>query len=500
MTYRPRTSPLKHQLIARKRRRSIPTDPSDEDVFAWLMDMGTGKSWVMLDEFGDRENARDLQDMLIVAPAGSYKNWYEDKSDLQQSEINKHLSEDMRERLVVAGWVSGGGAETKRSIERLMRVTDPRRPRALFVNVEALSTVQKVRTLCAEFVRQRRAIMGVDESTTIKGHRSERSKAVRLIGEGAAARRIMTGLPTPRSPLDLYAQYEFLDWRILGHRSYRNFMHRYAVTKSTDFGGKLRRPTEIVVGYRNVAELHDLIAPYSYRVLKKDCLDLPPKVYAPFREVEMTKEQRRAYSELLEYATTQLDSGEHVTAEMTMQQVMKRHQVLCGYVKDENGVTHEIPTKRPDSLVELLGEHEGKAIIWAPYDFCIRAISDRLGKEFGPRSYARFWGGNRSTRGEEERRFLGDPDCRFMVATPGAGGRGNTWTVANLVVYYASLDNLEHRDQSEDRPHRHGQTESVLYVDMVVRGTVEERIVKSLRKKIDIAAAITGDGPRAWLI
>jgi SNF2 family DNA or RNA helicase len=125
---------------------------------------------------------------------------------------------------------------------------------------------------------------------------------------------------------------------------------------------------------------------------------------------------------------------------------------------------------------------------------------ERLTKEYGPQSVAQFHGKNAATRGEEEYRFLNDPECKYMVATQGAGMRGNTWTVADLAVYYSNNHDLEQRDQSEDRIHRIGQTNPVTIVDLVTQGTREWKVIQSLRKKIDLATMINREGYREWLI
>ncbi len=169
-------------------------------------------------------------------------------------------------------------------------------------------------------------------------------------------------------------------------------------------------------------------------------------------------------------------------------------------VDDEERVLHEVPERRTDALVELLNEHAGKAIVWCPWHPALNRIVARLSKEFGPKSVAQFHGRNVRDRDAEERRFLSDPECLYMVATPGAGGKGNTWVVADLVVYYANNYDLEQRDQSEDRAHRVGQTRRVTYVDLIAQGTIENKVVQNLRKKIDLATAINGEQRREWLI
>jgi hypothetical protein len=492
--YNSPTKPMKHQKLALHASDQKPPTPSSEDVFAYLMEQGTGKSKVLLDEWGEGTMNGGPLDLLITAPSGSIRNWYEDKSEIQRSELNVHLDKGLRERMMVAAW-DKNTARGRDVLAHMLRTQDPSRPRALFVNIEALSTDTGAREVCMEFLQQRIGYMGVDESTRIKGHKSNRTKTVWAIGQEAATRRILTGLVSPRSPMDLYAQFYFLDWKIIGQRNYHSYLRRYAVLKRQSFGG---RTFDQIVGYQNLEELGERIRPYSYRVLKKDCLDLEEKTYS-IRDVEQTPEQRRIYKELRANATATIGDS-HVTTTMVIQQMMRMHTVNMGFVKDEVGETHEIPELRTRAMMEELEEHNGKAIIWAPFDFAIRRVIDTLKKEYGPNSVAAFWGGNTKTRGADEKRFLGDPECRFMVSTPAAGGWGNTWTVADLEIYYGNDYDLEKRSQSEDRAHRKGQKNRVRIVDLIARGTVDEKMVAALRKKIDMATLITGEGYRKWLI
>jgi hypothetical protein len=417
----------------------------------------------------------------------------------------------------------------------------------------------------------------IDESTRIKSKKAERTKVIiNKLKPLAKVRRIMSGLMTPKSPLDLFWQFYFLDHKILGFETPIGFRDRYAVVERQCFqpneviraklvqcmglanNGAPRLPAERLRGklhavrtqlrertdtlgsmdqatlarklyehsrvlrrddmldlieklggyiqtvvkikeFQNLEELQEKIAPYNFRVLKEDCLDLPPKVYEPL-EVELTKEQRRLYNELKANATAQLSEDKHVTASTVIAQMLRLHQVVCGHVRDEEGQLHDVPSNRVRDLIELLEDHDGKAIIWSTYQHEIRKISDALREHFGPRSTALFYGGNKSTRAQDENNFLSKKDCRFMVSTQAAGGVGNTWVVADLVVYAANNYDLEQRAQSEDRAHRKGQTRSVTYVDMVARGTVEEKILRALRTKMDLARAVTGDSWREWLI
>ncbi len=509
MQYKPRLPLMRHQLAAIEACQRKPPIPCPEDVFGHLMDMGTGKSCVTLAEFGELATTGGPKDLLVLAPKGSLRNWYTDKGLLpdQWSELRKHCDEGFRASLIDATWVGGTPAARKKRLRTFLETQDAKRPRALFLNVEALSTSEDALELCLAYTAQRGAHVVIDESTTIKGNSNRTDAAIR-IGDSALSKRILSGLWTPKSPMDLYWQCQFLDQRILGQTNYYTFMRRYAETvRAKKFLGvdKHGRPKyqhyDDIIGFKNQDELSDRVAKYSYRVLKKDCLDLKPKVYVP-RDVEMTDDQKQMLKEIKHFGHAAIgDTGRFVTTDMVIKRITRELQIACGYVMDdEERVLHEVPERKTQAMLEVLEEHNGKAIIWCPWHPPLQRIIERLTKEYGPRAVAQWHGKNPNTRNEEETRFLSDPECLYMVATQGAGMRGNTWTVADLVIYYANNYDLEQREQSEDRAHRIGQKNSVTYVDLIVQGTKELKVIQNLRDKIDLATSINREGHREWLI
>lgn len=497
--YIPRLPLRAHQVTALELTRG-------KKVFAYLCEMGTGKTAMVLAEWGERVEAGTCDDLLVIAPAGSYLNWCIDKSDEQPSELRRHLPPDLFSRTLVGVWKSGAGVGARKKLEHVLGARN--RPRFLAVNVEALSSTEKAGKVCADFlsVPGRRTMLVVDESTVIRNGDAIRTKEVLALAPLANMRRILTGLVSPRSPMDLYTQFEFLDLRILGYSSIYSFQHRYCIMKKIwapgidrKTGESKARKINVVVAFQNVEELSKKIAPYSYRVLKEDCLDLPPKIYLP-REVELTKEQSRLYKELVDFSTVELSAGVHITATMKITKLLRLHQIVCGHTVDELGNEHDVKSNRIANLMELLEEHAGKVIIWVNYRREITKIVEALEREYGEGSVAQFHGGNKSNRGEEERQFLSNPICRFMVSTQSTGGRGNTWVNANLVVYFSNNHDLELRLQSEDRSHRDGLKHAVTYVDLVARNTIDDKILKALRKKLNMATLISGEGYRDWLI
>lgn len=477
MSYVPRFPPYAHQAEALAKM-------DGKDAYALLMAMRTGKTKTLLDDFGRLEAEGKADQLFVIAPGGVYRTW--------AKEAEKHWSEDLWNRTLVHVWESKGTAKP-----RAQFLSAFHRPKLLVMNVEALSSVKAARELALEFTKDGRTMLAIDESTIIKNHSSKRTKFINeKLSPAADYRRILSGLPDPKSPLDFYSQFHFLDWRIIGARSYYAFRNRYAVMKQEWFGGRL---VQVVNGYQNVEDLARRIEPFSSRVRLADCYDLPEKMYLR-HEVEMTPKQKRHYESMRHFATTQLESGDHVTATIVIAQILRMHQILCGHVRDELGGFHQIEENRTTALMDILEGYDGKAIIWCSYNANIESLSEVLGKEYGSGSVARFWGGNTKDRETEEQRFLTDPDCRFMLSTPAAGGRGRTWPVADLMIYFSNTYDLEHRSQSEERAQAIGKTNSVAYVDLVVPGTVDELILKVLREKIDLSSAIMKDGYQKWVI
>jgi SNF2 family DNA or RNA helicase len=148
----------------------------------------------------------------------------------------------------------------------------------------------------------------------------------------------------------------------------------------------------------------------------------------------------------------------------------------------------------------VLDETSGKAIIWATYVPDIKKIKSMIMEDYGPESVVDYYGGTSDfDRSAAKHEFQNNPKVRFFIGNPSTGRYSLTLTKATTVIYFSNSYDLEHRIQSEDRAHRIGQTESVTYIDLVIRKTMDEVIYKSLKMKINIAAEITGDKLKEWL-
>jgi len=475
-----KTKPYQHQVEAL-------SHGMHAHSYGYLMEMGTGKSKVLIDNIAALALKGDLNFALIIAPKGVYRNWV-------AKEIPEHLSDNVRHRVI--RWVSSANKKQKEEMQSVAKAFDGL---TIFVmNVESFSTL-KGRTAGEWMAKNfgRNGLIAIDESTTIKNPKAKRTKALMKIASGFAYRRILTGSPITKSPMDAYAQFEFLGPRLLGYDSYYAFQGRYAVTQQRKMGA---HSFQQVVGYRNLDELTYRIDQHSFRVLKKDCLDLPDKTYTA-RYVSLTDEQFKMYEQLRNMAMTMLEDGQLVTAPAVITQLLRMQQVLSGHLKTDDDEMVYFPSNRMDALVEILEEHDGKAIIWSRFRYDIQQITAMLNKTFGEGSAAAYFGDTPDEERNDIVRNFQNPDhpLKFFIGNPATAGYGLTLTEADLCIYYANDFNLETRIQSEDRAHRIGQKNNVTYIDLISAGTIDEKIVESLRAKIEIGAKVLGEEARTWL-
>ena len=480
VNYNYKLKPFDHQITALER-------GWDRPEFGYFMEMGTGKSKVLLDNIGMLYLLGEINFALVIAPKGVYRNWV-------AKEIPEHMSDDIPHRVI--RWVS---SPNKTQQAEMRSVGEKFEGLTIFVmNVEAFSSV-KGKTGGEWMARAfgRNGLIAVDESTTIKNPKAKRTKSLMRIAAAFKYKRLLTGSPITKSPMDIYSQCEFLRPGLLGYDSFYSFQYRYAVVQRKTMGS---HAFQQIVGYKNLDELTERIDAFSYRVLKQDCLDLPEKIYT-VRYVEMTKQQREMYNSIKQYALVMLDSGELSTAPAVITQMLRLQQIMSGHLKTDDGETIYFDSKRMDALKEVIEEHDGKAIIWSRFRYDIQQITKMLNETFGEGCAASFYG---DTPDDERQRVVEkfqdkNSKLKFFVGNPATAGYGLTLTEADLVVYYANDFNLETRAQSEDRAHRIGQKNNVTYVDLITDGTIDEKIVTSLQSKIDISAKVLGEEAREWL-
>jgi SNF2 family DNA or RNA helicase len=478
MNYKFKTKPYEHQLDALE-------SSWDKEVYAYFMEMGTGKSKVLLDNAAMLYDKGEINALLLIAPKGVYKNWYD-------SEIPTHMPDHVDKKIVL--WKT-----SDKSIKQIKKLNTLFQSgsdlRILIMNVESFSSGNGADFAYKFLSAHPKSMIAIDEATTIKTPTSNRTKNILKLSDHCKYRRILTGSPVTKSPLDLYSQCQFLDPWLLGHQSYYTFKARYSICKKIQVNG---RQVEIVVGYRNLGELSDKIKSFSKRILKDDCLDLPEKSYVK-HYVELTKEQRKVYEQMKKEAIAFLD-GKMQSSATVMTQLMRLHQITCGHFTADDGTIKDLPCSRLGELMSILENVEGKTIIWSHYTHDVRRIIKEIKRVYGDDSVVDYYGAtDTDARSTNIKKFQTNDKCRFFVGTTHTGGYGITLTAGSNMIYFSNGYDLEKRQQSEARIDRIGQTKKMTYIDIMTQDTIDERIVKALRNKVNIANTIMDENIKEWI-
>lgn len=469
-----KTKPYAHQ-------QRVLASTWDLPHYALFMDQGTGKTKIAIDTFDllatNHKHRFDL--LLVVAPNGVQRNWI-------NKELPIHGSGPVYATHIYRGMTTKAeDKEVKHFVKRMERGM----PGVFSINIEALRPTGKkrsrawllVNSLLKEFV----TLMVVDESTIIKNPKAKQTEAVLDLAPLASARRILSGTPLAQSPLDAWSQMTFLDENFWPHGSWTAFKADFAIESLERTAGNKRYFK--VQGYRNLDKLQNLIGRASIRITKEECLDLPPKTYM-IREVALTGAQKKAYEELRATAMTMI-RDEIVTASNALSLLQKFHRITLGHVVTDDGEEHELPTNRLGAVEQIVGELpiDEKIIIWAYYKTDMRRLARFIREDMGMHGVLYYGDVSNNDREMALDRFRHNDACRFFIANK-AASRGLTLTEASTVIYYSNSYSLEDRLQSEDRNHRIGQDKKVVYHDLMVPDTVDEKIYGALRDKRNLSS------------
>lgn len=515
-----KTKPFEHQEIAVQRSwRS--------KYYAYLMDLGTGKTKVTLDVAALMYLNGWINAMLVFGNKGSYLNW--------EDAVKEHLAVPYS----IGIWSSKG---SKKYIEEMMKAiyTPKKCLRVFLVNIEAIVYDRALKT-AMDFVVKHHTLAVCDESTTIKNPDAKRTKAAISVGAKARARRILTGSPVDNRPLDAWSQFQFLCNGALGYNSYYSFRNQYAELEDSTITQKGNvRSFKKVTGYKNLERLKESISKISYIVKKEDCLDLPEKLPPIFYNVELTEVQAKMYQQLKQYSIAEIEAAMKgttgagkakqytndildflsefdieafslesqtykkigsevvqssnsplITVKLAITKILRLHQLVCGHIKDDDGIVHDIDSNRLNALGEILEETKGKVVIWTSFSYDVKKIYEFISKKYGAESVCVYDG---STK-DADRAFVkaafkrgGEIDgLDFLIANDRAGGYGNNWTAITTAIYYSYDHDFDKHHQTQDRIYRIGQTMPVSYVYLRAKNTIDEVILDVLRNKKNIA-------------
>ena len=464
--------------------------------FGLLMEQGTGKTLTLLEEAMGLYATDQIDALIVLAPNGVHENWV-------LNEIPTHAPEDFP--LLCAYYVSDGASNRreKRAIADVVTPTKGEDPvfRVLTCNYESLLTDACFK-LVETFARNFRCMIIADESQKIKNPDSRRTKRAMNLRKHCSPRRIATGTAIINSPLDAFSQFEFIGSGLLGTTSFAAFRREFCVLLTQNHGvarhltdrlirarglknvtPELReKMTPAIIRqdelgrpmYKNLDKLHSMIAKHSYRVLKEDCLDLPPKVYET-RYFHLTSKQRGVYERMEEDLRYTLENGmELITTKLVA--MSKLRQITSGFVLMRDGnVSYVEDNPRIELLRASIEEEEQQGIIWSQYKEEQRNIHKmirKLGKTVDVV--------NGETPMKRRREIMAEfqaGNLQWIAAHPATMGSGFTLTAAKIIYYYSNGFSLEERLQSEDRSHRIGTVGSVLYRDLVAIDTRDDDVV-----------------------
>lgn len=484
--------PYNHQREALVLARDLPN-------FAYFMDQGTGKTKSVIDDAAHNYRKGRIEALLVIAPNSVKSNWCDWESDeFEPDEIDNHMPPDIN--YIKGVWISTTRKFEARAWESFERqLIDPKGQLVvLSVNYDAF-TMPRVYEFLEKFCQQFAVMIAADESTFIKHIGSQRTKAAIKLRQHCKIARIMSGTPIIQSPLNAYSQFQFLDPAILGFGSFYSFRNRYCVMGG--FEGKQ------VLFYQNLDELSEKISSCSYRVLKDDCLDLPPKVYMPKRRVKLTAKQAKAYKEMAKDMLTTHEKG-IVSAQITLTQILRLSEITSGYLPVLDPVTGKridtvelvSPSRNPkmQDVMHIIEESGGQQfVIWSRFTAELEGMLSLL-KKAGIKC-ARFDGKINERESIRVRKAFQRGELDGLVANPAKGGVGINLFKGTLIMYLSNSPNTEHRVQSEDRTHRSGTTQKNSYYDFQAPGTVDVKVVRSLRNNKNISDEIMRDGFRSWI-
>lgn len=514
-----KTTPYNHQL------RCL-AEHGHKRAFFLSAEQGTGKSWIIINNVADLWNAGECDALLVFAPNGVHTNW-----TLQ--ELPKHMPDWVRWRS--AAWKSGMGKRAQEKFDEIYGSRDSaekRELRIMTMNWEGLDHKKSLEAAMRFATGASRLMIVCDEpSGAVKNPSTQRFKNLLKLKYMSRYRRMTDGTPITQGPFDAFAPYNFLDKNILGTESFFAFKAEYAemipkeILGFDDNGNRCMVPNPLIKNimtrtgsqrvpqivqkgpggqpkYKNLDKLQALLAPHTFRVLKKECLDLPEKIYKT-AYFDLTPEQKEAYRKAEKECRLVYENNEAPIAKLHA--VTKLAQITSGFfIHPDFEEPVVIPGANPklDILVERVESivrQGSKVIVWARFHAEIAAIAAAL-KEHGV-PFVEYHGGVKMKEREAAKiAFQGDdadPEsgwAQVMIAQQQAGGTGNTWTAAAYTIYFSNTYSLRERLQSEDRNHRIGQDSNVVYIDIVGQGTIDARIAAALSSKKNVADIINGDG------
>lgn len=523
-----KTKPYNHQIEAYKKLYG-------KESSALFMEQGTGKSKIAIDIACNLFLEGKINAVLLIAPNGVQTQWAEEQIPTHSSVVTN-----------IKVWKSNGGKLYKRILEKFI-VSDDGHSRLKWfcTSIDVFSTKNHL-NMFLEYLLNNNVYIIIDESTRIKNPKANRTfnicyqlgrfkkarKRITAYFPLSKYRSILTGTIITNSPYDLFSMMEFLKFGYFDCNYYA-FKARYGIEikdvhpgtgriyhrgintseiKSilkyheegkeveniafimgvlTDSIRYILKHKDLKIPYKNLEELKEKIAPVSFIVRKKDCLDLPPKIYEKLY-VEMNKEQKRIYKDL-EYRLLAEYNNKELTVMNKVSLIGRLQQVTGGFFpyRSTNNKAKIIPITNVNPKIRCLKydlEETGDEIIiiWARFVGELKMLQQELSKSFPNKIVKLYYGG---TLQYERKNIISDFKegmVDIFIANPRTAGVGLNLQRSRFQYFYSNSYSLEDRVQAEDRSHRIGIKRAVLYKDIIMKGTVDEKVHQVLKQKRDL--------------
>lgn len=427
---------------------------------ALLMEMGGGKTITSIAVAGALYQFGKINRILIVAPLSILGVWDE--------EFEKFA--DFPYTLTV---LKGSSSKKK---EQLEEVSD-KGLQIVVVNYESAWRLER------ELLRYNADLIIADEGHKIKSAQTSVSKSMHALGDRARYRMLLTGTLITNKEIDVFSQYRFINSDIFG-TSFYAFRNRYF--DMLGYGNH----TPVFHKYLRedfLKKMHSV----AYRVTKAECLDLP-EITEEVRAVELEPKAMKLYSNLEEESYTQM-AGSEVSAVNVLTRLLRLSQITGGHLTDDEGDDNAVSTAKLEALSDIVDSTvaEGKKlVVMARFIPELNDIQELLEKKGIGYTVVR---GGVKNRDEEIRRFQEDDDCRVFVGQIAAAGLGITLTAASTMVFYSLDYSMSNFEQAKARIHRVSQKENCLYIYLIAKNTVDRKVLRSLRNKVDLAKLLVDD-------
>ena len=425
-----------------------------------LMEMGCGKSLVGLAVMGTLSRLSLIDRALIVCPLSITGVW--------ESELEKFA--DYPYSLTI---LKGTMQKKKEQLANLPKSE----LQVVVCNYESMWRLE------AELQRFHPGLIIADEGHRLKDGTSRQSKAMHRLGDKADYRLLLTGTAITNKELDIYSEYRFTAPQVFG-RSFYAFRGRYFTMGG--YGGYVPIfKKEMMDDF--LKRLHSI----AFRVRKDECLDLPA-ITEEVRIVDLEPKALRLYSEIEEESYAELKNSE-VTAMNILTRILRLSQITGGHLTDDEHTNHAVSTAKLEALsdiIDTMQEENRKLVVMARFTAELDDIETLLQKRKIGYSVVR---GGIKDRDEQVRRFQEDEDCRVFLGQIQAAGMGLTLTAASTMVFYSLDYNMANFDQAKARIHRVSQKENCHYVYLCCRGTIDNKVLRALRDKVDLAKTLVDD-------